>query len=100
MYLCVQCNMMKTVLPKDQWPTYEEDRQKGRYVRGIVSLQLEDTERQNDLFTCQNQVYICVISASRVLAPYPDWVRIKLGLWIRIWKGNMTHRKVVDVPEG
>jgi hypothetical protein len=36
---CVQCNMMKTVLPKDQWPTYEEDRQKGRYVRGIVSLQ-------------------------------------------------------------
>jgi hypothetical protein len=39
MYWCVQCNMMKTVLPKDQWPTYEEDRQKGRYVRGIVSLQ-------------------------------------------------------------
>ena len=23
--------MLKTVLPKDQWPTYEEDREKGRY---------------------------------------------------------------------
>jgi hypothetical protein len=22
---------MKTVLPKDQWPTFEEDREKGRY---------------------------------------------------------------------
>jgi hypothetical protein len=58
--------MMKTVLPKDQWPTYEEDRQKGRYVRGIVSLQLEDTERQNDPFTCQNQVYICLMLESSV----------------------------------
>ena len=29
----VQCNMMKTVLPKDQWPSYEEDREKGRYLQ-------------------------------------------------------------------
>jgi len=28
----VQCSMMKTVLPKDQWPTYEEDRANGRYL--------------------------------------------------------------------
>ena len=27
----LQCSMLKTVLPKDQWPTYEEDREKGRY---------------------------------------------------------------------
>jgi hypothetical protein len=76
--------MMKTVLPKDQWPTYEEDRQKGRYVRGIISLQFRDTVWENDPLTYQNQLYICVMSASRVLTPYPDWVRIKLGLWIRI----------------
>jgi hypothetical protein len=27
----LQCSMLKTVLPKDQWPTYEEDREKGRW---------------------------------------------------------------------
>ena len=26
----VQCSVMKTVLPKDQWPTFEEDREHGR----------------------------------------------------------------------
>ena len=26
----VQCSVQKTVLPKDQWPTYDEDREKGR----------------------------------------------------------------------
>ena len=26
----LHCAMLKTVLPKDQWPTYEEDREKGR----------------------------------------------------------------------
>ena len=29
----VQCSVQKTVLPKDQWPTYEEDREKGRYLQ-------------------------------------------------------------------
>ena len=28
----MQCSVQKTVLPKDQWPTYEEDREKGRYL--------------------------------------------------------------------
>ena len=28
----VQCSVQKTVLPKDQWPTYDEDREKGRLV--------------------------------------------------------------------
>ena len=26
----LQCSVMKTVLPKDQWPTFEEDQEKGR----------------------------------------------------------------------
>ena len=30
----VQCSVQKTVLPKDQWPTYDEDREKGRLVVG------------------------------------------------------------------
>lgn len=29
----LHCNMLKTVLPKDQWPTFEEDRAKGRYLQ-------------------------------------------------------------------
>merc|ERR1711955_69450 len=29
----LHCSMLKTVLPKDQWPTYEEDREKGRYLQ-------------------------------------------------------------------
>jgi hypothetical protein len=81
MYWCVQCNMMKTVLPKDQWPTYEEDRQKGRYVRGIVSdLYNSGIQTGKDSLTCQNQVYICMMLESSVLGRYPDWVRIKLNL--------------------
>jgi len=28
-----QCSVQKTVLPMDQWPTYEEDREKGRYLQ-------------------------------------------------------------------
>ena len=28
----LQCSMLKTVLPKDQWPTYEEDRERGRCI--------------------------------------------------------------------
>ena len=26
-----QCSLMHTVLPKDQWPDFEEDLEKGRY---------------------------------------------------------------------
>eukprot|EP00088_Acartia_fossae_P015905 TRINITY_DN18834_c0_g1_i1.p1 TRINITY_DN18834_c0_g1~~TRINITY_DN18834_c0_g1_i1.p1 ORF type:complete len:129 (+),score=40.80 TRINITY_DN18834_c0_g1_i1:29-415(+) len=33
----VQCSVMKTVLPKDQWPTYEEDREKGRYLTSYLA---------------------------------------------------------------
>eukprot|EP00092_Neocalanus_flemingeri_P032287 GFUD01035104.1.p1 GENE.GFUD01035104.1~~GFUD01035104.1.p1 ORF type:complete len:131 (+),score=35.07 GFUD01035104.1:57-449(+) len=43
----VQCSVMKTVLPKDQWPTYEEDREKGRYLQPYleeVSSEREERE--------------------------------------------------------
>ena len=33
--------MMKTVLPKDQWPTYEEDRAKGRLVYYSLHLNVK-----------------------------------------------------------
>jgi len=32
----LQCAVMKTVLPKDQWPTFDEDREKGRYMSAIL----------------------------------------------------------------
>merc|ERR1711973_651254 len=39
-----QCSVMKTVLPKDQWPTFEEDREKGRYLQ--ILLEEVKTERE------------------------------------------------------
>merc|ERR1711908_55147 len=39
----VQCSVMKTVLPKDQWPTYEEDRQKGTCSH--ILMRLSEKER-------------------------------------------------------
>ena len=32
----LQCSVMKTVLPKDQWPTFEEDQEKGRYLTSLL----------------------------------------------------------------
>ena len=32
---------MKTVLPKDQWPTFEEDREKGRYENSKLDKNLD-----------------------------------------------------------
>merc|ERR1711936_759895 len=43
----VQCSVMKTVLPKDQWPTYEEDRAKGRYLQPYLEeVKAERLERE------------------------------------------------------
>jgi hypothetical protein len=33
---------MKTVLPKDQWPTWDEDMEKGRYLEPL----LEEVQRE------------------------------------------------------
>jgi ubiquinol-cytochrome c reductase subunit 7 len=38
----VQCSVMKTVLPKDQWPTWDEDMEKGRYLEPL----LEEVQRE------------------------------------------------------
>merc|ERR1712106_1054709 len=35
-------SLMKTVLPKEQWPTFEEDREKGRYLQPY----LEEVKRE------------------------------------------------------
>ena len=32
----LQCSLQKTVLPKDQWPTWEEDSTKGRYLQPYI----------------------------------------------------------------
>ena len=32
-----QLSLMKTVLPKDQWPTFEEDVEKGRYLQPYLT---------------------------------------------------------------
>ena len=42
-----QLEMMKTVLPKEQWVTYEEDLEHGRYLQGLieeVEKELEEIE--------------------------------------------------------
>jgi len=37
---------MKTVLPKDQWPSYEEDREHGRYLTPYLhEVEAEVAER-------------------------------------------------------
>ena len=44
----MQCSVQKTVLPKDQWPSYEEDREKGRYLQPYLEeVVRERTEREN-----------------------------------------------------
>merc|ERR1712083_133160 len=43
----LHCAMLKTVLPKDQWPTYEEDREKGRYLTPYLNeVKAEKAERE------------------------------------------------------
>merc|ERR1711953_228542 len=43
----VQCSVQKTVLPKDQWPTYDEDREKGRYLQPYLEeVVRERTEKE------------------------------------------------------
>jgi len=42
----VQCSVMKTVLPKDQWPTYEEDRQHGRYLQPYLEEVIREREER------------------------------------------------------
>jgi len=43
----LHCSMLKTVLPKDQWPTYEEDREKGRYLQPYLKeVQAEKAEKE------------------------------------------------------
>jgi ubiquinol-cytochrome c reductase subunit 7 len=37
-----QLSVMKTVLPKDQWPTYEDDLEKGRYLHPYI----EEVEKE------------------------------------------------------
>ena len=42
-----QLEMMKTVLPKEQWVTYEEDLEHGRYLQDLieeVEKELEEIE--------------------------------------------------------
>merc|ERR1712026_572542 len=44
----VQCSVQKTVLPADQWPTYDEDREKGRYLQPYLEEVIrERTEKEN-----------------------------------------------------
>merc|ERR1711909_170574 len=43
----LHCSTLKTVLPKDQWPTYEEDREKGRYLQPyLAEVKAERLERE------------------------------------------------------
>ena len=35
---------MKTVLPKDQWPSYDEDREKGRYLQPYLQEVIKERE--------------------------------------------------------
>merc|ERR1719474_724732 len=44
-----QCSLMKTVLPKDQWPTYEEDREKGRYLQKYLEDVIAERGREGSM---------------------------------------------------
>jgi len=44
----VQCSVMKTVLPKDQWPTFEEDREKGRYLTAYLEEVLAEKAERDE----------------------------------------------------
>merc|ERR1712018_891412 len=51
-----QLSLMKTVLPKDQWPSYEEDIEKGRYLKLCwMKFKENTTNRKNGIrsnFNC------------------------------------------------
>ena len=44
----MQCNVQKTVLPKDQWPSYEEDREKGRYLQPYLDEVTRERKEKED----------------------------------------------------
>ena len=44
----MQCSVQKTVLPKDQWPTYEEDREKGRYLTPLLEEVIRERKEQEE----------------------------------------------------
>ena len=39
---------MKTVLPKDQWPTFEEDVEKGRYLLPYIEEVIKEKAEIED----------------------------------------------------
>ena len=46
MYRATQLYMQKTILPKDQWPTFEEDVEHGRYLdQYLEEVQREKAEK-------------------------------------------------------
>ena len=44
MYRASQLYIQKTILPKDQWPTFEEDLEFGRYLDPY----LEEVKKENE----------------------------------------------------
>ena len=44
----MQCSVQKTVLPKDQWPTYEEDREKGRYLTPLLEEVIRERKEREE----------------------------------------------------
>ena len=46
MYRATQLYIQKTILPKDQWPTYDEDLEHGRYLEPYIEeIQKENAEK-------------------------------------------------------
>ena len=43
-----QLSVMKTVLPKDQWPTFEEDVEKGRYLLPYIEEVIKEKAEIED----------------------------------------------------
>merc|ERR1712012_36937 len=42
----MQCSVGKTVLPKDEWTTYEDDQKNGKYLQPYIDeIEAEDKER-------------------------------------------------------
>ncbi|CAL4130384.1 unnamed protein product [Meganyctiphanes norvegica] len=48
MQVAFQLSVQKSILPKDQWVTYEEDREKGRYLQPYLQEVIQEKEEREE----------------------------------------------------
>merc|ERR1712198_358092 len=48
MQVAFQLSVQKTILPKEQWVSYEEDREKGRYLQPFLTEVIREREERDE----------------------------------------------------